>query len=77
MDQRSSLVELRFFVRDLLNEPEKFQLPKYRKALQKYYQSLQTLLLEISKTLTAEQKAELLENLQDRIDQLEKIRSHG
>lgn len=77
MKQRSSLVELKVFMRDLLSEPEKLQLPKYRQALQKYYLSLQTLLLDISKTLTADQKSELLENLQDRIDQLEKIRSHG
>lgn len=74
MKKRYSLSDLKNFVEDYLNQPEKFQLPEYRQELQKYYQNLQVLLLDVSETLTPKQKESLRQNLEDKIVQLEKIR---
>lgn len=77
MNQRLSTSNLKNFVRDFLTQPEKYQLPEYRQALQQYYKNLQSLLVEVSFTLTPKQKEELRENLQDKMAQLEKIRRQG
>lgn len=77
MKQRFSLSNQKNFVRDYLNQPEKFQLHEYRQALQGYYQNLQNLLVDVLLTLTPKQKEELRQNLQDKVVQLEKIRRQG
>lgn len=74
MKKRFSLSDLKNFVKDYLNQPEKFQLPEYQQALQKYYQNLQVLLIEVSETLTPKQKESLRQNLEEKVVQLEKIR---
>lgn len=75
--QRVSLDSQKNFVRSYLNQPEKFELPEYRQALQQYYQSLQNLLADVLLTLTPKQKEELRQNIQEKLVQLQKIQNQG
>ncbi|MGZ3775818.1 MAG: DUF6279 family lipoprotein [Pseudobdellovibrionaceae bacterium] len=78
MEQRSSQTKLKQFVSDYFQQPEKFQLPEYRQALQHYYEGLQNLIKDISSVLTSRQKEDLIQNLTDKLQQLQKIAvKHG
>ncbi|WP_413943000.1 DUF6279 family lipoprotein [Bdellovibrio sp. HCB-162] len=65
---------MKAFVRDFYAHPESYNDPAYQAAFKNYQKDLQGLVVKILLSLNSEQKKELLQNLQEKVAQLEKIR---
>ncbi|MGZ3769955.1 MAG: DUF6279 family lipoprotein [Bdellovibrio sp.] len=77
LQKRSSVPELQNFAKEYLSKPEKYKLPEYDTALKVYYGNLQNFLADFSRTVTKQQKETLLKNIDEKINQLEKIKNEA
>lgn len=75
--ESGSSESMKKFVRDFYAHPEVYTDPQYQQAFTEYQKNLQRLVVGILMNLTAQQKKELLENLQEKVTQLEKIRGRS
>ncbi|WP_374074157.1 DUF6279 family lipoprotein [Bdellovibrio bacteriovorus] len=77
LKESGSPESMKAFVRDFYAHPELYNDPQYQKAFSEYQRNLQRLVVDILLNMTAQQKKELLENLQEKVSQLERIRSRS
>lgn len=73
IQEKNSAEQMKDFVKNYYNNPEKFDLPEYREALAQYQKNMQKLITQILLTLTPKQKASLQENISEKTAQLERI----
>ncbi|WII73638.1 DUF6279 family lipoprotein [Bdellovibrio sp. 22V] len=77
LKERGSPEQIALFVKNYSAHPEQYSLPEYKQAYQQYQQSLEKLVVQVLTSLNANQKAELLNNLSEKLAQLERIRKRG
>ncbi|MGE5087348.1 MAG: DUF6279 family lipoprotein [Bacillota bacterium] len=69
--------EMKNFVKDYYNNPDKYDLPEYRSAFTKYQANLQKLVAQIISMMTQKQKESLKENINEKTAQLHSIIARG
>lgn len=72
---KTSPLDAKEFVEMMAQNPQRYNLPEYQTAFEHYREDLKKLLVSVVLSLTPEQKKELKENLQEKVSQIERIRS--
>lgn len=67
----------RQFLKQYYNDPTALNLPEYQNAYQNYQNQLKKLVIEVMVTLTEQQKRNLIESLNEKTAQLERIANAG
>lgn len=73
LSHKSSPEEMKSFVKDYYMNPDKYDLPEYREAFNRYQTDLQKLVTQIIGVMTPKQKAALKENIDEKTAQLQSI----